>query len=278
MDFDDLLNPTREALENNPFAEHRSGSPDPWATPFGGTDSSDAFGNHFASSESFGSHANTFGSSPNEPESQPIPEAKASDPLDLAAHNAAEDDDDNEPLAKLRSPGFRESILAPTPAFSETATIRPSLIEEPDTLPTHLEEAASTVPPPAPKAEERSATPITAETQRAPSRSNSAFASPPLSASSSSFKSPLEPVSNALERNIAGLSLGGEAMGGWHAEDTTPWQSEQFTPVPINRVEEEEDSDDDKPVLQTLQRQQERGDDRVYSDSYPESSAALTMF
>ncbi|KAF8659901.1 hypothetical protein AX16_001785 [Volvariella volvacea WC 439] len=43
--FDDLLAPSRSALEDNPFADpfaKRSGSPDPWASPFAGIGSSSA--------------------------------------------------------------------------------------------------------------------------------------------------------------------------------------------------------------------------------------------
>jgi hypothetical protein len=44
--FDDLLTPSRNALEDNPFADpftRRSGSPDPWATPFASTQRADYY-------------------------------------------------------------------------------------------------------------------------------------------------------------------------------------------------------------------------------------------
>ncbi|KAJ3504216.1 hypothetical protein NLJ89_g8051 [Agrocybe chaxingu] len=260
--FDDLLNPSRAALEDNPFADpfaRRSGSPDPWATPFASHDSSDAFGGSpsaFASPESYTPGPNAFESSTNA-----AGETTPSDPLDSAAQYA-EADEDNEPLAKQRSPGFRESVPT-TPAvtgFSETATIRPTDIEEfPTSFPTPLESSSlSNAPPKAEKTEQMSTSTTAVEAQKPPSelRTNSSFTSPPVSSTTSAFKPPLDPASTGLERPIAGLSLGGEALGGWHTDDATPWQSEHFTPAPPKIAQVvDDDSDDDKPILQTLQKQ-----------------------
>ncbi|KDR80722.1 hypothetical protein GALMADRAFT_241141, partial [Galerina marginata CBS 339.88] len=252
--FDDLLGPSRQELENNPFADpfaKRSSSPDPWATPFAPNDSDNAFG---SSSEHFGSSEAPYGSSSNGIESRPNEEAHTSDPLDSAAHQD-EVDDDNEPLANLRSPGFRESV--PT-TFSETATIRPNHIEEFDTqIPisssTISEHSSSS--PITPKPDSVSA-PARAQTPTGSSRSNIASSAPSFAETEPIVKSPLDTPFQGVERSVAALSLGGEALGGWHTDaQQTPWQSEAFTPVaPQAATAMDDDSDDDKPILQAYNR------------------------
>lgn len=107
-------------LEYNPFADpfaKQRCSPDPWATPFAATDPH-AFDNtsqHFNSLDSndFGTSSSEFKPLDDEPMNSPGP-----------AHAA--DDDDNEPLGRNRSPGFRETFGA---SFSETATIPTKLAQ-----------------------------------------------------------------------------------------------------------------------------------------------------
>lgn len=254
--FDDLLNPSRHALEDNPFADpflKRPSSPDPWATPFASTDTSGGFGStsdHFGAESTYQTTSHEFSLSSTE-ERHPTP-----DPLDSAAQNE-EDEEDNKPLGNLRSPGFRESVPSPAP-FSETATIRPTNEEGAHT---HAESSSSAsfhiptqvISTPARGLTSISATSSAAAAQpQAPSRTSSGFASPPQSATESNFKSPLEPF-GGLEQSIAGLSLGGEAAGGWQAEET-PWQTETFSP-PRPTAQAEEDSDDDKPILQSVSKQ-----------------------
>jgi hypothetical protein len=71
----------------------------------------------------------------------------------------------------------------------------------------------------------------------------------------SSFLSPLENnPSTGAERPIIGLSLGGETLG-WQAEAHTAWQPEHEHPISLPTKlapQSDEDSDDDKPVMQTL--------------------------
>ena len=257
--FDDLLGPSRQALEENPFADpflKRSSSPDPWANPFASTDSSDAFGStseHFTPSEpSHSSSSNDIGSS----SGAVVDELPIADPLDSAAR-AADDDDDNEPLAKLRSPGFRESIPH---FFSETATIRPPHEEDLDSPPTKslTDNESTTNPGLSASAPEPASTSIPVDTSQPPSLTNSSSASPPPSATEFSSRSPLEAPFGGLNQSIAGLSLGGEAQGGWHsAEVQTPWQAEQITPVPTKPSQGDDDSDDDRPILQSYHKQLE---------------------
>jgi len=216
--FDDLLAPSRHALEDNPFADpfaKQRRSPDPWATPFAATDSH-AFGNtseHFSSLGSYSSSNNEFGASSSE--FKPLD----SDPRDSPAHTADDDDDDEQPLGQLRSPGFRESIPA---SFSETATIRPTTAE-------------------------------------------------------SSFLSPLDNASTGLERPVIGPSLGGDTLGGWQTETQTSWQSEHPVSTPTKVAQTDEDSDDDKPVMQTL-KHHDQDDNASVSLFAQYHSSLLTCF
>ncbi|KAF8906285.1 Vps5 C terminal like-domain-containing protein [Gymnopilus junonius] len=257
--FDDLLAPSRQALENNPFADHRSGSPDPWATPFATHDAENAFGStseHFISPDpSYASSSTDFGSF-----SAEVGTAKKPDPLYSDTHN--EEDDDNEPLGNLRSPGFRESVATST--FSETATIRPDHIEEFDT---HISASSSATSEPSSsssaveKPDTTVSTPTTAHTPtKTPSRPSSGFNSVPPSAMEATYRSPLEAPFGGIERSLGGLSLGGESLGGWQSEEQTPWQSEQFThtPLPPKAAPIDDDSDDDKPILQAYSKQLDR--------------------
>lgn len=254
--FDDLLAPSRQALESNPFADafgDRSSSPDPWATPFSSHDvSENAFGDlntseHFASAET--SYATGFTNTP----SHPTEEVPLSDPLDSAVHNASEEDDDDKPLANFRSPGFRESVQA---GFSETATIRPEHVEEFEstTAPSTLPSGEPITPTPQPDAFSTQVNPPPSHTA---TQSIGGFA-PPLSASESALKSPLDPFPS-IERSVAALSLGGEAVGGWQTEDQSPWGSERFTPTQPVPPPTEDDSDDDKPILQAYKHLDSEG-------------------
>ncbi|PPQ96270.1 hypothetical protein CVT26_005657 [Gymnopilus dilepis] len=249
--FDDLLAPSRQTLENNPFADHRSSSPDPWATPFASHDSENAFG---SSTEHFGSTSTEF--------TPTTTETATEEKLDPLYFSHTEDDDDDKPLGNLRSPGFRESVAHTS--FSETATIRPDHIEEFDTHPTHTALPTTAPEPasssPAVEKSESVSTPTTAHTPRTPSRSSTSFTSDSISAvpSDSAFKSPLEAPFGGIERSLGGLSLGGESYSGWQSEEQqTPWQSEQFTPTPVppKSAPADEDSDDDKPILQAYSKQ-----------------------
>ena len=243
--FDDLLAPSRHALEDNPFADPfakpRSSSPDPWATPFAATDSHE-YGNtsqHFNSLDSLSNDKyDEFKLSDGDPMNSPGP-----------AHAA--DDDDNEPLGRTRSPGFRESIGV---SFLETATIRPEILEDYPSFPSTTSPTRSDHDNLSPSTHSGSVTSDTQKTSMS-SLGSTTFSSPPPSAtdSNSSFLSPLESPSTGVERSIMGLSLGGETLG-WQAETQTPWQSEHEHPIsiPTKLAHSDEDSDDDKPIMQTL--------------------------
>ena len=242
--FDDLLAPSRHALEDNPFADpfaKQRSSPDPWATPFAATDVH-AFGNtsqHFNSLDSLsnnGASSSEFNPSNGDSMNSPGP-----------AH-VADDDDDNEPLGRMRSPGFRESIGA---SFSETATIRPATMEDYPSFPSTTSPTQSDHDNFSPSTHSGSVTSDTQKTSLSSLGSTTTFSSPPPSATESSFLSPLENPSTGVERSIIGLSLGGETLG-WQTETQTPWQSEHPISIPTKPTQSDEDSDDDKPIMQTL--------------------------
>ena len=262
--FDDLLGPSRAALEENPFADPfsrpRSGSPDPWVTPFGATNSTDPFASTaqpFANSDSFSPYTHTFDEA-----SRSHSESTNFDPLDSAVHNT-DDDDDDEPLAtKLRSPGFRESIPQPLvdAIRSDVEAIRPPPSLE-DSLPSQLQE--SKAPTSSIVTHDRYSISIsTAEGLKTPSKSGSSFASSQTLSSTLAFKSPLDPSTPTMpERPIAGLSIGGEAYSGWQSEEHLLWHQQETSIVAPSQPAEpplsaDEDSDDDKPILQTLQQKQ----------------------
>ncbi len=265
--FDDLLGPSRAALEENPFADDpfsrlRSGSPDPWVTPFGATNSTDSTAHHFANSDSFGPYTHAFDAA-----SRNHPDSTNFDPLDSAVRNT-DDDDDDEPLAaKLRSPGFRESIPPPmvdatSRTLSDVEAIRPPPSLE-DSLPSQLQESKAPMAAPSVVIQDRYPISITTpEGLKTPSKSGSSFASSQTLSSTLAFKSPLDPSTPTIpERPIAGLSIGGEAYSGWQTEEHLSWhQQETSIVVPSQPAEPppsaDEDSDDDKPILQTLQQKQ----------------------
>jgi sorting nexin-1/2 len=257
--FDDLLDPSRHVLEENPFQDpfaKRSNSPDPWSTPFAASQSShDQYRSEIdqertttPTTESYGTVDRDDPSINNSQNSQLI------DPLDSAARAADDDDDDDVPLGRSvspRSPGFKESI----PAFSEIATIRPTEPEE-------LEPSV-----PAPAESHRPHTPtgrIAAHAPASPppsslhtkkiSYSGPSGSGPPSPSTSktqwerSAVVSPLEqPAPASLDRSFTGLALGGEAVGGWSG-DQDSWSNERS----YTRFPTEDDSDDDKPILQSV--------------------------
>ncbi|TFK29709.1 protein transporter [Coprinopsis marcescibilis] len=270
--FDDLLAPSRQALESNPFASpfdsNRSGSPDPWASPFASQTSNDPspFGtshgfehNPFSSGNPYESpSAPTFEAAVREDlleevqdtTPEPIALQEPSDPLDSAAANSSQDEEeDNRPLG-LRTPGFRESIAPPnsfprkvdtdlshTPTRSRTPEIQP------------LQSPNNTVAPP-------SAIQAHHIQQSALSRSSTPLASPLVAGV----------LENTLESSLGGLSLGADVLGGsaspivsrskgWQDDDSA-WGRTDLPTAPIVPVgsASAEDSDDDKPISQTLKR------------------------
>ncbi|KAJ2918666.1 hypothetical protein MD484_g1721, partial [Candolleomyces efflorescens] len=294
--FDDLLSPSRQALESNPFASpfanpfDEGASSDPWASPFGGHEES-GFGSSSAATTTILDHdaspyssANPYDDTPatpiaavveeSEPRSQVVVEEEVvkptpSDPLDSAAVAAQDDDEDNRPLGILRSPGFRESV-APPSALSQVVFEQSNAHDGNTILPPSENIRRTSLPsellPPISGASEDAPTPTrNATPPSAIQADHSSFAG----TSSSTVISPLDGSSNVLENTLAGLSLGSSDIfggsgggGGWQSqsEDTFGgggWGQTALPPAPIMTgppVQADEDSDDDKPISQTLKR------------------------
>jgi len=283
--FDDLLGPSRAALEANPFADDpfsrpRSGSPDPWApSPFGAADSADVFGNtsYFTTSDSFDSHVNAFETVAAAAATTTVtttsqPEPTTSDPLDsaVALHHHLGDDDNESPAVNLRTPGFRESLPTttatdmkpdalsePLPQASLEDADKPYMrVDESETRKVVTQASSAAVV-------ERSRILTSPESLTTPSKSNSSYASSQTPSSTLAFKSPLDPsASSILERSFTGLSIGGEVTGGWHTDEHVPWNTSETSvgagssQSPLQAADE--DSDDDKPILQALQEKHQR--------------------
>ncbi|KAJ3985016.1 Vps5 C terminal like-domain-containing protein [Lentinula detonsa] len=270
--FDDLLPPSRSMLEDNPFSEAhnpfgastRSGSPDPWASPFGHSHDAWAEDHHTQQASEVGDHepqtpVSTLGHTSAETPSEPADSADPSDPLDSAAANVpSSDEEDNKPLGykRARNPSFRarESVDVATEdtqekkdeestkekaveqaeqdkgqgkqvegsfpksespkGFSETATIRPDMIEEPEQ-----------------------------NVQRRPTP-------PTINSSTSSLSGPSSPTA-------PWGSLSGQTSGGWgeHEPYSQPDYNDGISAsaTVVSHSQDEEDSDDDKPIGQLAQ-------------------------
>ncbi|KAJ3527597.1 hypothetical protein NM688_g8108 [Phlebia brevispora] len=251
--FDDLLAPTRDALESNPFADtfgKRPASPDPWTTfqdPASGlAQHHEGFGHpgvsgtHSLESPDFGGVAPSGFHGYNEHEDilGATSEATTTEPEPYEQEQA----EPNEALSP-RSPGFRESIsttveevIAPIPQRQTSPSI--------STLPpesTHTPSVRSpTLPSPIVSPVD---TPILGQDVSAP---HSPFSFQRQSTAERPFYSPLEQPSSAMERSFASLSLGGETVNGWQGSQS------MFVGTLKRPTEDDDDDDDDKPILQTL--------------------------
>lgn len=222
--FDDLLAPSHSSLEDNPFADpfaKRSASPDPWTSPFARQQTADVY-----------EYQERPTTPPVGPSESPSVEPNAPlDPLD----SALQEEEEDEPHSSGQ-PGFRESVPESDPTFSEIATIRP----------TEPEELQSSIPvPEQPATLARTETPTPA-TPPPPRLSESV---PTLSPSSPDRWGPLENHAAPITRSYPNLALGGEfTQPDWQGEHDN-WSNDRTPPT---RLPTEDDSDDDKPVLQTV--------------------------
>lgn len=269
--FDDLL-PSRDALQNpfeDPFAKARSSSPDPWASfgqtvpsfneesfAFGGNTSPTAFThNAFADTEprGFHDHLGVDDARPHDeepPSEQESQHEERPDPLDTAAFNAAEAAAEAEEAAAQAangtSRGFRESISTESEEPLKPSEPEPSAVASP------IAEAPAKAPTP-PPARRTSVAEVPNRTLGHVSRGSTAsFSSQTLKTEPAAFN-PLNQAST-LERSIAGLSIGGEALGGWQGADGWQTQTHYAPPEPAARpTQQDSDSDDDdQPIAQTI--------------------------
>ncbi|KAI0731336.1 Vps5 C terminal like-domain-containing protein [Earliella scabrosa] len=281
--FDDLL-PSRDGLQNpfeDPFAKARSSSPDPWASfgqatvpsfneeafAFGGSTSPTAVThNAFADADIGGFQDDRDDEHEAErtpataPAAVPDPHEKegAVDPLDTAAFNAAEAAAEAEEAAAAAaaplSRGFRESVSTET---EEPPTPEPSSEPKPARVPTPPadEPIKPASPPPANRT---SVGEVPSRTVGHVSRASTASFSSgshgsAVKAEPAAFN-PLDKPVHTLERSIAGLSIGGEALGGWQGSGGWQTQTTYTPPEPPSHAQNvsDEDDDDDKPIAQTI--------------------------
>ncbi|KAI0057475.1 Vps5-domain-containing protein [Artomyces pyxidatus] len=265
--FDDLLKQSSRALEENPFddpfAQPRASSPDPWSTytqpsvpssnafDYGTTP---AFEDHSTSTPTEESHAFAVHSAPEEP----------SDPLDSAN---LESEEEGEPPAKtISSPqysGFKESVE------SEPVITAPDPVRKPEPVVTSLPPRSPS--PIGPESPPRRAPSPPVVTPSTPSPASAEpFARPPSPAAPSSARlpqrqhvsqpsissfSPASPkasepprlVVSPLEQtttSFASLALGGESFGGWDGAQSAFINSS----AAVSATQDDDDDDDDKPL------------------------------
>jgi sorting nexin-1/2 len=233
--FDDLLAPSRRELEDNPFADPfatRSGSPDPWATPFAHTQPANDYGLSTPTLESYSPTTEASGRTTADSDTP-----TSSDPLESPIHAVG---GDNHQRRKSSSPGFRESV-EPAPEPEETSTL-PAEPLRPLVLPAGEENYTTSTPSSPTSSQERYG-------KQPPGGASHVFSpSPSTSKSPIEFISPLEQQSTIA--SIAGLSLGGASLGGWQSERSA-WD-----------IQAEDDSDDDKPISQTV-KLHDHGDHKI---------------
>ena len=289
--FDDLLAPSRDVMNNpfqDPFSQARSSSPDPWASygtavpsfneealAFGSTTSPTALThNAFADvggfqdhePEDYTTHDFRRDEPPAQEESEPQEEetlasASPADPLDTAAFNAAEAAAEAEEAAAAAASSGLPTGLVTSP--SQSRGFRESIstdVEEPP-KPSEPEPSRTPTPPVAAEQTPKPSSPSVAElpgrTAGHVSRGSTA------SFSSSQIVHKAEPTSvnpldqhSALNRSIAGLSIGGETLGGWQGA-SGGWQTQTAYTVPEpsrtqNQTVSDDDDDDDRPIAQTM--------------------------
>ncbi|KAI9451700.1 Vps5-domain-containing protein [Lactarius psammicola] len=283
--FDDLLQQSSRALEENPFedpfAPPRSNSPDPCPrlSPSSAFEyDASGFNGLPTTTPTVGPHEESFATSAvtAESHSSSVPTA-ASDPLDSANLPA---DDKPDPVAKLiTSPGFSEHRHSaeddPSTATPESPA-QPTFPSEPvsDALP---RAAPSLTLPPTTSPSDNSPTvqPSSPETPLsaipAEPTDHSAPLSPPAPSSARlpqrqyvpqpSVHLPFNPssptvsetnrvISSPLDRapttSFASLALGGESFGGWDGAQSTFVNNASLPSVAPQ--EDDDDDDDDKPL------------------------------
>ena len=244
--FDDLLASSKNALEDNPFADPfaqaRSDSPDPWASFGQGSshDQIDYLKSGFADEHSTASTDEQF--------TTPIEQTAAIDPLDVAARTVDDHEEDKIPHAirteieadtTPHKPGFgiftsspddhSQVVAEPQPLSrkSSGSSLRPTLAEDtPDTKPPLL------------------------SSQDQPSCSQGQSPIPENIIGSPLERSP----SPGLSQAFSSVVLQDDAHGGWQSS----WESKGHvptftspTPAAITAVEDDDD-DDDTPIGQTV--------------------------
>ncbi|KAH9913923.1 Vps5 C terminal like-domain-containing protein [Fomitopsis serialis] len=250
--FDDLLSRSGDVLDN-PFADARSASPDPWASygqpsvvrddehaVFLGTRSTtptlespgftDSAGFQYSASD-----ANVYDDHYSAQHSEETgPQTPTADEAEVESHTPT-------PPA-LASPGFRESVPLSIDELTQPADDKP--LREPSPPPAQPEVPESPTPPATAPATYGS---FVGHASR-PSNASTFRAEP-------TYHSPLGQTSTAgIDSSLAGLSMSGEAFNGWQNEANTYPTSPQSITGPSHSQRSRSDSDssdDDRPILQS---------------------------
>ena len=252
--FDDLLPPSKRALGDdpfeNPFAQHRSGSPDPWASF-----SSQLEHNPFSTSES------TTIIPPFEPEPPSPVSTTSADPLDSAI--TTEQEHDQSPPrtpTQFTNSGFRENTLEdehqptpeplskPTPELEAKSPLGPEPAAaqmEAERTPvqeaTSLPSAAEPVSPPSSKG-------FVAFTPTHSPRESEAFSKP-----ISSVISPLDNLGGGFGDPFPSISsLGGGVLGsGWESQSSSMFVNNASLESSREPSLPDDDDEDNRPVAQS---------------------------
>jgi sorting nexin-1/2 len=256
--FDDLLQQSSRALEENPFedpfAHPRSNSPDPWSSythqpasissPAFEYDASGFGGVSTTTTQVVGLHDDSFGPSAVESHTDVVP-TTLSDPLDSA--NLPADDEPqpparpNDPVpepdpprtASLTFPSIT-STLEGSPTLQLSSPVTPS-----SAIPT---EPVENTGPPSPPAPSSARLPQRQEALYPSAQYSFDASSPTVSDSQRVISSPLDQPPVAA---FASLALGGESFNGFDGTQSVFVGNTPFA----SSAQEEEDDDDDKPLL-----------------------------
>lgn len=277
--FDDLLAPSRDALERNPFADPfaRPGSPDPWSS-YKPTPSSEELTEDTSATE-FGTELRSTtprlddsaftgpSASASEPgfasydaPEDPLESAKTLQEEEVHEEHAAEPEPttptEHAPTASPRSPGFKESVSAIVEDVP--APENPLLFQQHHTPPrTSSPPLTVNVNPPLTPASPPPTSPTASASAsiigHAPSSSAASIVSPtsmPLTAPSARpFYNPLDQP-QSLDRSFSGLALGGESVNGWQSMGQGSQSMFLHGTQTQSAAADDEDDDDDKPILQ----------------------------
>ena len=283
--FDDLLQQSSRALEENPFedpfARPRSGSPDPWSTfahqsavldsPAFEYDTS-GFGGVSTTTQAHDLHDDTLSQSPVESRAFVAPTVP-SDPLD-SANLPADDEPEHttKPLTSPRDSGFTERIGKDPPSIpSQPSVSSNDSIPEPDPPRIAPPTLTSITSPPASSPEQLPSpvTPLSAVPAESVEHTDPPSPPPPSSArlphrqepphpsiqfpfdSSSSTDSDAHrvitsPLDQPPVTAFASLALGGESFNGWDGAQSA---FVNHASIPSSTQEEDDDDDDDDKPL-----------------------------
>ena len=255
--FDDLLAPSKRALEDNPFenpfAQHRSGSPDPWASY-----SSQLEHNPFSSSEP-ATNVPVF-----EPEPPSPVSTTSTDPLDSTITKEAETHVPSPPRTptQFTTHDLKEDVFEeerqPTP--EPVSKTKP----EPEREPTP--EPEPTIAPPEPErtpVQEATILPPTTDPVSTPSSKGFVAFSPTHSPTQSeTFHKPISSVISPLDHPELGGGFGdafpsistleGDTLGGgWESQSSSVFVNGKSLDSSRELSLPDDDDEDNRPVAQS---------------------------